>query len=474
MQYLKRLICRPLLAEFIGDRKASILPIFGLLVILIVVIAGITIDVSRTVNAREKLSFAIDAAALSVAADLSTTVMSDDQIKQALADSFRANLENAEFLDEAIDNLDFVVDPDNGTIKVSSTATLKNYFIDMGGYGQKALGPETFSFGTSSQVTYSRFDVELALVVDVTGSMRNDMDTLRDASEGLVNILIPDGTDEDESKVRISLIPYSQGVNLGSYADKVKGGIYGYSDGSKCVTERQDYDDGEDLYKVRYTDKPYYYYVKTNPPPKDTFYGGGSNNCSSTSKMMPLTSDRDALLDAIADLDDNGGTAGQTGVVWGWNSISPNYSDVWPIESKPEPYDNEDVLKFAIIMTDGDNNRYYEYVGEREECGWVYSNRFGWQWKCEMVAVNRWQERSESENYSNNSSTAQRALCQAMKDEGISIFGVYFGTSNTSAGSKNMQSCASTGNFYKATNSAELIGAFANIAKKIQQIYVSK
>ncbi len=183
MQYLKRLICRPLLAEFTGDRKASILPIFGMLVILIVVIAGITIDVSRTVNAREKLSFAIDAAALSVAADLSTSVMSDEQIKQALADSFKANLADVEFLDEAIDNLDFVVDPDNGTIKVTSTASLKNYFIDMGGYGKSALGPETFSFGTSSQVTYSRFDVELALVVDVTGSMRNDMDTLRDASE---------------------------------------------------------------------------------------------------------------------------------------------------------------------------------------------------------------------------------------------------------------------------------------------------
>ncbi|WP_209000999.1 TadE/TadG family type IV pilus assembly protein [Stappia sp. BW2] len=474
MQYFRRLIGRPLLTELAGDRKASILPVFGIMVILIVVIAGISIDVSRTVNAREKLSFAIDAAALSVAADLSTSVMSDKQITDALADSFKANLAGVEFLDEAVKNLDFVVDPENGTIKVSSFATLDNYFIDMGGYGKKALGPETFSFGTSSQVTYSRFDVELALVVDVTGSMRNDMQTLRDASEGLVNILIPEETKETDSKVRISLIPYSQGVNLGSYAEKVKGGVWGYGDGSVCVTERQDYDDGEDIYKVRYTDKPYNYYVKTNPPPQDVFYGGGSNKCSSTSKMIPLTSERDTLLDAIAALDDNGGTAGQTGVVWGWNSISPNYSDVWPLASKPEPYDNDDVLKFAIIMTDGDNNRYYEFVKEQEECDWVYSRRYGWQWTCEMVPINRWLERSEGESYNNNSSKAQRALCQNMKDEGISIFGVYFGSKDTSAGSKNMQSCASPGNYYKATSSDELINAFANIAKKIQQIYVSR
>jgi Flp pilus assembly protein TadG len=469
MQYFRRLIGRPLLKGFTGDRKASILPIFGLMVVLIVVIAGITIDVSRTVNAREKLSFAIDAAALSVAADLSTSVMSDEQIKQALADSFKANLAEVEFLDEAIKNLSFVVDSAKGTIKVSSFATLDNYFINMGGYGMQALGPETFSFGTSSQVTYSRFDVELALVVDVTGSMSSDMGTLRDASKGLVNILIPETTDETDAKVRISLVPYSQGVNLGTYASKVKGGAYGYADSSVCVTERQDYDDGEELYKVRYTDKPYNYYVKTDPPPKDVFYGGGSNRCSSTSKMIPLTADRDKLLGAIEDLDDNGGTAGQTGVVWGWNSISPNYADVWPLESEPEPYDNADVLKFAIIMTDGDNNRFYEYVKEQEKCGWNY-----WQWTCEMVQVNQWRERSESESYSNNSSTAQRALCQAMKDEGISIFGVYFGTNDYSAGSKNMQACASTGNYYKATSSDELINAFANIAKKIQQIYVSR
>ena len=49
-----------------------------------------------------------------------------------------------------------------------------------------------------------------------------------------------------------------------------------------------------------------------------------------------------------------------------------------------------------------------------------------------------------------------------------------FGSSNSSAGSRNMQSCASTGNYYQATSASELINAFSNIAKKIQQIYVSR
>jgi Flp pilus assembly protein TadG len=470
MRYLHSF--RSLTKNFVAESSGSILPIFGLMVIMMLVIAGGAFDISRTVNAREKLSYAIDAAALSVAAELSTTVMSDAEITQALEDSFRANLSQAEFLDDVIVNLEFDVDPENGTIEVCSSAMLGTYFIDLGGYGKDALGPDVLGFGTCGSVTYSRFDVELALVLDVTGSMRNDMDTLRDAADGLVDILIPDGTDEEDSKVRISLVPYSQGVNLGPYADKVKGDAYGYSDGSDCVTERQDYDDGSETYEVKYTDKPYDYYDETDPPPAATFYGGGSNRCSSVSEMIPLTADREVLVDAIADLDDNGGTAGQTGVVWGWNSLSPFYAEVWPTDSKPEAYDNEDVLKFAIIMTDGDNNRYYEFVEEEESCGWKYTWS-GWRWECNTVTVNDWRERGESESYSNTSSTDQRALCEAMKQAGIEIFGVYFGSNNSSAGSRNMQSCASDGNYYQATSADELINAFSNIAKKIQQIFIS-
>ncbi|GAB4518439.1 MAG: hypothetical protein Tsb0019_18580 [Roseibium sp.] len=449
--------------RFVHDRTASILPLFGLMVIMMIVISGAAFDVARTVNAREKLSYALDAAALSLATDLSTSVMTDAQIEEALADSFRANLSGAEFLDEAIENLDFVVDSDNGIVTVWSSATLENYFIDMGGYMKKNLGPELFTFGTNAQVSFSQFNVELALIVDVTGSMSSsDMTTLRTASTSVVNILLPEDTDPEDTKVRISLIPYSQGVNLGSYASKVKGGEY-YSVSGDCVTERENYGSHE----VQFTDTAYDYYTDASPPPKETFFGGGSNSCSSSSEMVPLTNERDTLLPAIAALRDQGGTAGQTGILWGWNSLSPNFSNVWPSESAPAAYTDEETLKFAIIMTDGDNNRYYGI--DQPTYGWYYDNgwKYGWH-TCEG-----WCEVGESESYSNVSSTRSRDFCEAMKDTGIEVFGVYFGSNNNSAGARNMQSCASDGNYYQATSSSELISAFSNIAKKIQSIYLS-
>lgn len=455
------------------ERHGVVLPLFAIMVLMMIIIFGSALDVSRSVSSREKLSYALDAAGLSVAAQLSTTVMTDAEIMEALSDSFEANLGDAAFLDDALENLEFEVDSENGVIKVTSSASVENYFMDWGGYSQQSFAPEFTTIGTNSQVTYSRFNVELALVVDVTGSMSNsDMKTLREASTSVVEILLPEDTDESEAKVRISLVPYSQGVNLGPYAKKVKGNEYGYSDSSKCVTERQDYDDGDDVYEVKYTDASYDYYDANYPPPMGTFYGGGSNNCSKDSEMIPLTSDRDDLLDAIDDLDDNGGTAGQTGITWGWNTLSPNYSDVWPSDSKPEPYENDDVLKFAIIMTDGNNNQYYKFTETKDVC-----TKKKWNGSCkkwQTVVVNEWDEVNESESYSNKSSKSSRALCAAMKSAGIEIFGVYFGSNNNSTGAKNMQSCASDGNYYRASSSSDLINSFANIARKIQKIYLSQ
>jgi len=445
--------------RLLRDQNGAILPIFGVLVIILVVIGGAAIDVSRAISAREKLAYAIDAAALSVAATLSTGVMNNDDIKNAISGSFQANLEGETFLQQAIDNSTFVVDSNAGTVTITSSAMIDNYFINMGGYGLSAFGPDVFTIGTGARVNYSRFDVELALIVDVTGSMRSDMTTLREASQSVVDILLPADVAKEKSKVRISLIPYSQGVNLGSYANKVIGGEH-YSVSGQCVTEREDYGP----YEVQYTDAAYNYYIDANPPPKETFFGGGSTSCSSSSKVIPLTNDRDILTPAIAALQASGATAGQTGALWGWISLSPNFANVWPTESVPATYSNPDVLKFAIMMTDGDNNRHYYQTDQK--C----SGRYCW-----TVSPKYWRDTNyRSYGYSGTSSKRHREYCDKMKAAGIEVFGVYFGNNNSSVGARNMQSCASSGNYYQASSRDGLIQAFSNIAKKVQNIYLSQ
>ncbi|MCK7614470.1 pilus assembly protein TadG-related protein [Roseibium sediminicola] len=486
-------------AGFSRNREASVLPIFGLMVIMLVVIAGAAFDVTRTVNAREKLAFALDAAALSVARSLSTTLMTDADIKLELEDSLKTNLYGEEFLAEAIKNLDPDVKPENGTVTVSSRATLNNYFLDFGGYGMKTIGPETFAFSASSQVTYSQYEVEVALVLDVTGSMgtnSNDIKALRTAAKDLVKELISEDTDEADSKIRISVVPYSQGVNLGSNASTVTNN----QSGSKnCVTERpgeQRFTDA--IYKYDSSDSEFFgsagKILFRNGKRQQKYQWGEWvdspwGEACPKQEILPLTANRAALDTKIGALTASGGTAGQTGIAWGWYTLAPDWGALWPT-SAPAEYGegtkNDKIKKFAVIMTDGDFNNYFdaeEYSKTTEVCDWVESSskkkkKSKKEWKCwdETTTETVWTEfYQDYADIGDESADRGLELCDKMKDEHIHIYSVYFETNGSDFGEDLMRGCATDAkSFFLATSTTDLENAFSNIAKKIQAIYVSK
>lgn len=434
-------------ARFAGNASGSILPMVAIMAVILLVVGGAAVDYSRAIGNRTTMANALDAAALTIASQLSSSVMTDAEIGQNLKDAFTANLNNMGYSDAAIENLQHTINSDAGTIHVSSSIAIPTKFIHIGG-----IGPDTISVGVETEVSYSKFDVELALVLDVTGSMSGDMTTLKDAANSLVDTLIPKGTSEADSKIRISIVPYSQGVNLGEFAQAVTDGNKGTRN---CVTERT----GD----AQYTDDPYDY----DPTNAESYFGGGSDGCASTPQMEPLTAKRNKLTTAINKLSASGSTAGQTGIAWGWYSLSPNWTNLWPTKSAPGDYGDDEILKFAVIMTDGDFNTYYNYEDHRECKGW------GWGRKCSTVKG--WTEKRESENDTNISSTRAKALCSAMKDEGVDVYTIYFGSNSSSAGAKVMKSCATSGStFYMASSDDALVAAFGNIAKKVQAIYLAK
>ncbi|EFO32314.1 putative Flp pilus assembly protein TadG [Roseibium sp. TrichSKD4] len=455
--------------KFGSDERGSLLPLVAGVCLILLVVAGSAVDYGRALGYRHKIANAVDAAALTVAKQLSTTVLTENQIRTGLKNAFRANLNAAGINSQGIDNLDFKVDPGEGTLDVWSSVDIQTNFIKLGG-----IGPEKLEVGAASQVNYSRFDVELALVLDVTGSMRPDMNALKEASKSIVNILLPDDSNSRESKVRISLVPYSQGVNLGSYATRVTNGG---STWRNCVNERSG--------PQKFTDAPYNYAGSRSDffhgKPKQFVWDYGWTEqwqtrpeaCPKTA-VEPLTADRTKLLRAISGLKDGGGTGGQTGIAWGWYTLSPKWKNLWPRDSAPATYGTgshtDDTKKFALIMTDGDFNAAY-----------------GWDCGCRKIrdkplyCRKKSNKKSWIERYFSPSkishAPAQRAkkLCDEMKSKNIEIFTVYFDTGGATFGDDLMSYCASgSRNYYRADNSNELIQAFSNIANEIQSIYIAK
>ncbi len=471
------------MSQFGRKNDGSILPLAAFLIVIMIVIAGSGADYGRAIMVRSAVANALDAAVLSVARQLSTTVLTDSQIKSALESAFNANLTSTGVDNVQLANLTYTLNPAEGIITANVTGTVNTYFVSIGG-----IGPETIPVRSSSQSTYSKFDVELSLILDVTGSMSGDMDALKSAANSVVDILLADQNSNSASKVRIALVPYSQGVNLGSDARAVTNGA---ALGANCVTER--------MGPEQFTDAAYNYNGINSE-----FFGGGSNACSSGSPLMPLTSSTANLKTAIRNLIASGGTAGQTGIAWGWYTLSPNWSNLWPSASAPTAYGSNKVKKIALIMTDGDFNDFYDKtVLTRDVCrtrsqynswngtyqGWSNHDRrargsYYWLFEtlrdgCDRNAKQYWLGQYYIDaNYNDPPAVRARRFCDAMKAKNITIYTVLFQNTSGSLPSSErlMKYCATSEatTYFKATDSNTLINAFSNIARQIQSIYLSK
>ncbi|MEH6828360.1 MAG: hypothetical protein V7665_09650, partial [Parasphingorhabdus sp.] len=62
------------------------------------------------------------------------------------------------------------------------------------------------------------------------------------------------------------------------------------------------------------------------------------------------------------------------------------------------------------------------------------------------------------------------AMCSAIKNQNITLWVVSFGDGVSSSAINNLRNCATSGKFYNASNSAELLTNFRSIANDISQL----
>ncbi|WP_299173934.1 pilus assembly protein [uncultured Brevundimonas sp.] len=194
--------------------------IFGLSLPVIVMLSLGGIDLHRVTTARSQFQDALDAATLS-AARSSYTDPAD--LKTVTLITLRANLENTEV--EPIQDSDVTVTMSGTTVVVSdAVGQVKTLVanIVLPPYGQ--LLDDTLPINVHSEVNRSAKNLEVAMVLDVTGSMSgSDIANLKTAALKMVDIVVKDVQTPYSS--RMSVIPYSMGVNLGSRAAAARGPV---------------------------------------------------------------------------------------------------------------------------------------------------------------------------------------------------------------------------------------------------------
>lgn len=210
------------------DRRGNVAVIFALcLPALVMVVLG-GMDVQRITTVRSNLQDALDAATLAAAR---SPHVEERELTAVGLNVLRANLRGYPGVSFDDEDISFSLD-ENQTVIADVTVQVRtlvaNVFLPP--YGQ--ILDETLSVSAHSEVNRSSKDIEVALVLDITGSMAGSrLTSLKEAARKLAAIVVQE--EQQPYYSRLAVVPYSTGVNLG---DDLAGLARGAPEGSTVIT----------------------------------------------------------------------------------------------------------------------------------------------------------------------------------------------------------------------------------------------
>ncbi len=409
---------------FHRDERGSVSILFGLSCIVLFVIMGIAINSARYQDIATRTQAGLDGATLAAAKMLADDDASVGDVQDRAKKYFDATVETFGVDPAYISPLQVVVDRATGAVESSVQIKVSNFFATIAGLDRLTV------INRASKVVYDMQKIELALVLDVTGSMnaKNKLGDMKAASEDIIDALFDKSI--SESHTRIAVAPFSSSVDAGMYRAAVADTTGAVAD--NCVIERANTTDAAPIGVNR---------LKTAPSAAPL----GMYECPDAT-VIPLLgmSQSDTLKSKINAYVASGWTAGHIGAAWGWYLLSPEWDSVFPGASKPNDYDSQKVAKAVVIMTDGEFNAAYLNgdlaSGDPAQADLAY--------------------------------TQFQSLCLGMKDKGIRIFTVGYDLPAAGRAMAELETCATTGDFYAAA-AGNLKKVFKDIANSLTALRVS-
>jgi Flp pilus assembly protein TadG len=407
-----------LLKRFRRAEEGAIAIIFAITASVLVMMAGLAIDIGRLMHASAKMTSALDAAALSAAKSMREGSLTDAAVKEIAERYFQLNFAGSGVNYTVAGDLGVTINRVTNSIVLDIQGQVPTLFA-------RIAGIEQFTVPHTATAVYQSSDVELALQLDVTGSMSGrKLAELKVAVSGLLDIMLPDeGT---PNKVRIGLAPFSAGVNAGPYAAAVTEGRS--TDG--CVYERRNLAD-------QVSDAPATGVLSLKA--RSDLTGRSIQACPNNATIVPLTESKSTLWSAVDAYRDGGTTAGHLGTAWSWYLVSPEWSSLWPTDSRPAPYHDGKTIKAVVLMTDGS----YNTIG----------------------GING----GDTSATARQASTIAVDSCEAMRAQGIRVYAVGFQA--PAAALETLRNCASSpSSYFDATDGEMLLNVFRTIATELNNL----
>lgn len=196
-----------LLQRFGRDQRGAVAFIVGFGILVLVGSVGVAVDVGRGQMAQTKLQNALDAAGLAAGASVNSQDMAAEVTKYVNV-NFAQGTQGA-----VITSVNPQLTQAGKLLTVTATATMPTTFM-------KVFGHTTMQLRAETEITRSSKGMELAMVLDITGSMcqpscTGRLDALKVAADDLLDILFGENEPTGEN-LWVGIVPFSMGVNVGS------------------------------------------------------------------------------------------------------------------------------------------------------------------------------------------------------------------------------------------------------------------
>lgn len=202
-----------ILKRFMNDKKGSayvmaafaIVPIFGM--------ASLAIDYTNKDRMVTELETAAETVALHVA---KRVALNPNESAQTFVDEGKSLM--ASLTDLTIDYSQFTVDMSSGKVKINVKAEIDTYFMHM-------FGHDTLEARSKTQAQFGRLNVDVALGIDNSGSMRHTVtdsdgsaikkiDAAKKAAKLLITTASASVEDLTNTDLRFSIVPWHSHVSL--------------------------------------------------------------------------------------------------------------------------------------------------------------------------------------------------------------------------------------------------------------------
>ena len=499
--------------KFARANDGNIAVLFGLLLVPLLVAVGLAFDYGRALMVRERMGDAADAAALAVG---SWPGMTQTQLRDKAKQFFDANYPASKLGTAAKFNIDFAGDD----IVVKVTGAMPTTLM-------KVANVDYLNVGASTTVTKKERNIELALVLDTTGSMDSGgkLAAMKSAANQMVTTLFDDKSTSETLK--IAVVPFSGAVNIGT--DKLNSGWldkktsdtmsaiakedFTFTSGQSIVKLYDDLKNRDWAGCVRERAEPYEltddaagsgatlfapYFAPDEPdddndggatyannyiadgtcgesksknktPDKCQLYTGKYANASASSGKGPQYNCPPRPVTSLTNTKSTVTTAINALDADGNTVIPAGLLWGWRVLSptspftEGKPYDDEKWVKAVVLLTDGENMVSGGSNGHNKS---VY-NAFGYARSGHLGNTS-----GSNAETTLNSKTA--TVCNAIKAKGIQVYTIGFQISSTTT--QNMlKNCATKPDmYYNSPSNDQLASIFQDIAQGLGELRIAQ